>query len=362
MLRRESQLRNAPETQQRLDELNHEQHTGWHAHGHNDNKRPETMEEAMTMIAALRAQLQRVVTLHSALQEETESLRDASCDKKVFEGIKARVVREFGLSSEYVDVLYSAVARFPGDADIVASANCELYPHSRPRASFSRGQSEPCAEFIADIKFNRAVQGTLEAGGTVPMDDITLASLDGHVASMREMLSANQRNRSLPAGDEELPVAIIAGSITWPPFKAACPWLIEQAAKWQGKVRFLVVYIAEAHASDEWPVGRLTSVTTQPKNLIHRRDLASVVHTELLDGEVEVVCDDMQNTFQRSMACWPIRLFVVDPTDGALLYKAQPDLSPDVYGYRLESLSEWLESAYGCPTWHEAKVHAELIE
>jgi len=97
-------------------------------------------------------------------------------------------VREFGLSSEYVDVLNSAVARFPGDADIIASANY--------------------------IKFNRAVQGTLEAGDTVPMDDITLASLDGHVASMREILSANQRNRSLPAGDEELPVAIIAGSIT----------------------------------------------------------------------------------------------------------------------------------------------------
>jgi hypothetical protein len=32
-----------------------------------------------------------------------------------------------------------------------------------------------------------------------------------------------------------------------------------------------VVYIAEAHASDEWPVGKLTSVTTQPKNLAHRR-------------------------------------------------------------------------------------------
>jgi len=110
-----------------------------------------------------------------------------------------------------------------------------------------------------------------------------------------------------------------------------------------------VVYIAEAHASDEWPVGKLTSVTTQPKNLAHRRDLATVVHEELLGGEVEVVCDDMRNTFQQAMACWPIRLFVVS-NDGALLYKAQPDLSPDVYGYRLEGMSEWLVDAYGCPT------------
>jgi len=62
-------------------------------------------------------------------------------------------------------------------------------------------------------------------------------------------------------------------------------------------VRFLVVYIAEAHASDEWPVGSLTSVTTQPKNLAHRCDLATVVHEDLLHSEVEVVVDDMSNSF-----------------------------------------------------------------
>lgn len=46
-----------------------------------------------------------------------------------------------------------------------------------------------------------------EVGDTVPMDEITLASLDGTVASMRELLTSS------PAG-EDLPVAIIAGSIT----------------------------------------------------------------------------------------------------------------------------------------------------
>jgi hypothetical protein len=46
------------------------------------------------------------------------------------------------------------------------------------------------------------------------MDDITLASLDGHVASMRELLTASQRSSSPPAGEEELPVVVIAGSIT----------------------------------------------------------------------------------------------------------------------------------------------------
>jgi hypothetical protein len=137
MLRRESQLRNAAETQRRLDDLNrqHQQeqwpdfgfddceddHADANADDHSDDKQPETMEEAKEMIATLRAQLQQV-------QEGTDSLRGASCDKEVFESIKARVVREFDLGPEFVDVLNSAVARFPGDPDIVASANCKCRP------------------------------------------------------------------------------------------------------------------------------------------------------------------------------------------------------------------------------------------
>ena len=112
-------------------------------------------------------------------------------------------------------------------------------------------------------------------------------------------------------------------------------------------MRFLVVYIAEAHASDEWPVGKLTSVTTQPKNLAHRRDLATVVHEDLLHSEVEVVVDDMSNSFQKTMACWPIRMFVVNPITGVMEFKAQPDLSPDVYGYKLEALGDWLTENVG---------------
>ena len=59
-----------------------------------------------------------------------------------------------------------------------------------------------------------------------------------------------------------------------------------------------MVYIQEAHASDEWPVGDLTSVTTQPKSLSHRRELARTAHEDLLGGSVEVLVDDMDNSFQ----------------------------------------------------------------
>lgn len=110
------------------------------------------------------------------------------------------------------------------------------------------------------------------------------------------------------------------------------------------------MYIAEAHASDEWPVGAKTSVTTQPKTLTHRLQLANHVHTHLLgqgqsqqEGKLEVLCDDMSDNFERSMAAWPIRMYVLDPRTAELRYKAQPDLSPDVYGYSLDKMQEWLE-------------------
>jgi hypothetical protein len=108
------------------------------------------------------------------------------------------------------------------------------------------------------------------------------------------------------------------------------------------------VYIEEAHAVDEWPVGALTSVTEQPKTLERRIELARRVHASptLLNGatNVEVLCDTMENRFQDTMACWPIRFFVLEPTSGVLRFKAQPDLSPDVYGYPLDVLGDWLNN------------------
>ena len=246
MLKRETQLRNAMATQQQLDDLNRS--------GRGDNeppcplaavsaggndfavatsaeveKQPETLDEAKALIAELRAQLMRATVADNlAAHDQTgyqgdddqtskqQSKKEAStamvsqkqehaweveerepqCDREVFESIKARVVREFNLGAEYVDVLNSAVARFPGDEDIVASANY--------------------------LRYNRAVQGALEVGDTLPMDDITLASLDGRrIGSMREHLScfvdvgetAGASASSLQP-QQQLPVAIIAGSIT----------------------------------------------------------------------------------------------------------------------------------------------------
>ena len=74
------------------------------------------MQEARAIIASLRAQLSAASLTEQQQQqeqdkeqqaqqqeeEEVAALSEAKCDREVFEGIKARVVKEFGLGPEYV--------------------------------------------------------------------------------------------------------------------------------------------------------------------------------------------------------------------------------------------------------------------
>lgn len=193
MLRREAELRNAPATQSLLDELEAQE-----LELEAEERMPETLDEANAMIASLQAELQAAREQKRGEREQShgscdgdgdgpvlsEAVLQASCDREVFERIKAQVVEEFGLGPEYVDVLNSAVSRFPGDADIVESANY--------------------------IKYNRAEQGDLATGDTVPIDTLMLASLGGGGAL------APLRSHLQPArgGRDRRPCCLVAGSIT----------------------------------------------------------------------------------------------------------------------------------------------------
>ena len=111
MLERETQLRNAPVTQRLLDHLGDDTTEG-EAHD------VESLEEAQRVIEALRAELKSLKRKKEDEGEEGPQLHsivtNATCDKEVFEGIKAQVVAEFNLDPQYVDVLNTAASRFPG--------------------------------------------------------------------------------------------------------------------------------------------------------------------------------------------------------------------------------------------------------
>lgn len=102
---------------------------------------------------------------------------------------------------------------------------------------------------------------------------------------------------------------------------------------------FGFVYIFEAHAADEWPVGH-DVIVNQPKTSAERLVVAREKLACLGFGN-EFVCmvDSAEhNNFHNEYACWPLRWY----TTGAgrrLTSIAQPKNS----GYDFKELVKWVE-------------------
>lgn len=65
-----------------------------------------------------------------------------------------------------------------------------------------------------------------------------------------------------------------SGSFTWPPFRGAVPVLNKMYSDFKDVANFVVCYIEEAHAQDEWPIGSVLKYN-QPKTLDERCQIAS---------------------------------------------------------------------------------------
>jgi len=103
------------------------------------------------------------------------------------------------------------------------------------------------------------------------------------------------------------------------------------------KAKFLTVYIAEAHAKDEWPVGEKVSACDQPKTLEERQTIAKRFVRQH-GFKLPMVLDSMDNDFMTTFAAWPIRFYVIQ--NGRLAYKAQPIASQ--FTYNIDELEDWL--------------------
>jgi len=101
--------------------------------------------------------------------------------------------------------------------------------------------------------------------------------------------------------------------------------------KHRSNVVIVAVYITEAHASDEWPVGSSISFCRQPQSLEERCSLAQkFVNTRLY--RVPMLVDTIENDFQKAFAAWPFRFFIVK--DNKIVYKAEPSVTSLCYEAR----------------------------
>jgi len=94
-------------------------------------------------------------------------------------------------------------------------------------------------------------------------------------------------------------------------------------AKFSSQAVFVAVYICEAHASDEWPVGATISRATQPKTIKDRLQLALQFKSEKR-LTLPLFIDTTDNQFQKEYSAWPFRYYVIQ--GNRLFFKAEPDV------------------------------------
>jgi len=96
---------------------------------------------------------------------------------------------------------------------------------------------------------------------------------------------------------------------------------LEVFQKYKENIDFLVVYIMEAHACDEWPLGTKT-VIPQHKSTENRIQVAKGFK-QTYNWTIPLVVDPISNEFNQAFSAWPERLFVVQ--DLKVTYIAQPE-------------------------------------
>lgn len=110
---------------------------------------------------------------------------------------------------------------------------------------------------------------------------------------------------------------------------------------------FMTIYIAEAHANDEWwlpdsPEAHVggKAYIGQHKTMEERLEAArKLINDHSL--EFDVVCDSMNNDIYEFYDAWPERLFIIEK--GIVVYKG----GPGPFEYKLAEVKDWLIERYG---------------
>jgi hypothetical protein len=116
-------------------------------------------------------------------------------------------------------------------------------------------------------------------------------------------------------------------------------------------VRFLVVYIREAHPIDgSWPMTEPDlPVIEEPLSLDERHAVAAECVVKLSLEPMPAVVDDMLNTADRAYEAWPDRLFLVD-AEGRLAFRS----GPGPWGFKPDELEDAIRRELGLPALERA--------
>jgi len=104
----------------------------------------------------------------------------------------------------------------------------------------------------------------------------------------------------------------------------------------QDIVKFLVIYISEAHAQDEWPLGKKVCIMKH-KTIKDRLNAANKLKDEF-GMKIPILVDTMENSFDNSFASWPERFYIIE--NGKMEFIGFPVTE---FGYDRIQLQRWIE-------------------
>ena len=152
--------------------------------------------------------------------------------------------------------------------------------------------------------------GLLPAGSIAPAFDLPKFGSAGRV-SLVEMLHGK-------------PAVVIFGSYTCPQFRSAAAALDSLYARYRDKVRFVMVYVHEAHTDENWQstVNAREAIQLPAEKTLEEKGRHASLCTRKLNLEFPVVVDGMERKVESAYAAWPSAVYLVGQ-DGRVLWRSR---------------------------------------
>lgn len=118
------------------------------------------------------------------------------------------------------------------------------------------------------------------------------------------------------------------------------------------------MYIAEAHASDEWPIGKKEwAAGPQHTRIEDRRAAVAAQDARLGSVPWRCYCDAMEDGFLRTYGAWPVRFFLFRTTENAArpgekVTTVKWSSTPEGCVHNLHPLVETLEQIHDKRAFH----------
>lgn len=122
------------------------------------------------------------------------------------------------------------------------------------------------------------------------------------------------------------------------------PELLQLQQEFSKHADFLSVYLCEAHAQDEWPVGdKFAGVPTfQQHKTVEERSAAALAFIADYKWTYPMYLDTLSNDVVERLGAWPVRLYII--RDGKMAFMARPTHE---YTYSVNDLRQALLANLG---------------